>query len=144
VSHVAGAAIQAHSHETRQDGAVIDEELRKKTFAVQSLAGQRARLDALLRLITASMTSENWEVFRNILASRKESKSQFMQDMFALVLAAKPRGERCFVEFGACDGVHLSNTYLLEKAFEWTGLLAEPALCWHDGLRKNRSCDIDM
>lgn len=31
-----------------------------------------------------------------------------------------------FVEFGAGDGVHFSNTYWLEKARGWTGLMVEP------------------
>lgn len=31
-----------------------------------------------------------------------------------------------FVEFGAGDGVHISNTYWLEKARGWHGLLCEP------------------
>ena len=31
-----------------------------------------------------------------------------------------------FVEFGAGNGVHFSNTYWLEKDLKWTGLLCEP------------------
>ena len=48
-----------------------------------------------------------------------------------------------FVEFGACNGIDLSNTYLLEKQFGWTGILAEPAKCWHSALHANRKSVIE-
>jgi FkbM family methyltransferase len=47
-----------------------------------------------------------------------------------------------FVEFGATDGLYLSNTYILEKHFNWDGILAEPARSWHDKLQYNRQCFI--
>jgi FkbM family methyltransferase len=72
-----------------------------------------------------------------------KSKSQLGQDMFVLAeLGFKRNGY--FVEFGATNGVDLSNSYLLEKDFGWTGILAEPAHIWHDDLIKNRSCLIDF
>jgi FkbM family methyltransferase len=70
------------------------------------------------------------------------SKSQIGQDLFVLsALGFKRRGY--FVEFGATNGIDLSNTYLLETQFGWQGILAEPAICWHADLRRNRRCQID-
>ena len=53
-------------------------------------------------------------------------KSQIGQDLFALY-ALDWKRSGYFVEFGATNGVDLSNTFLLEKDFAWTGILAEPA-----------------
>jgi len=69
-------------------------------------------------------------------------KSQIRQDLFVLFIT-KLKRDGFFVEFGACDGVELSNTLTLEKDFNWKGILAEPSISWHDELFKNRSCHID-
>lgn len=72
-----------------------------------------------------------------------DSKSQLRQDLFVLSeLGYKNNG--FFVEFGATNGIDLSNTYLLEKKYGWTGILAEPAKVWHTDLQKNRNAKIDM
>jgi FkbM family methyltransferase len=72
-----------------------------------------------------------------ILELLPSSKSQLRQDLFALSrLDFKENG--FFVEFGATDGVTLSNSYLLERNFGWTGILAEPARIWQSELRRNR------
>ncbi|MEO5707306.1 MAG: FkbM family methyltransferase [Alteraurantiacibacter sp.] len=63
-----------------------------------------------------------------------ESPSQLNQDFFALSATDWRRGGY-FVEFGATDGRTLSNTWLLEKHFGWTGILAEPGRVWRDKLR---------
>ena len=71
------------------------------------------------------------------------SNAQFFQDLFVLYVLNGKRGGY-FVEFGACDGVAGSNSLILEKSFGWQGILAEPGRCWHDDLKKNRSCHIDL
>lgn len=43
-----------------------------------------------------------------------------------------------FVEFGACDGKFLSNTYTLEKYFDWNGILIEPDENYFNKLVTNR------
>ena len=45
-----------------------------------------------------------------------------------------------FVEAGACDGIFLSNTYLLEKQYHWNGICAEPNPFYFKDLLKNRNC----
>ncbi len=72
----------------------------------------------------------------------KKSKSQLRQDIFVLSeLNYKRNGY--FIEFGATNGIDLSNTYLLETEYGWSGILAEPAKIWHADLDKNRKAQID-
>jgi len=76
-------------------------------------------------------------------ALKSNIKSQIGQDLFALYsLNWKRNGY--FVDFGAANGVDLSNSYLLERDFGWTGILAEPAISWQKELLANRNCIIDF
>ena len=69
------------------------------------------------------------------------SKSQLFQDIFVLTVLREKRNG-FFVEFGAGDGVTFSNTYMLEKEFGWTGILAEPNRTFFPVAAK-RSCAVD-
>ncbi len=70
------------------------------------------------------------------------SRSEYFQDLWVLSRTNSKRAG-FFVEFGALDGVGASNTWLLEKEFGWTGILAEPSRSSFEELRLNRSCLSD-
>ena len=65
-----------------------------------------------------------------------KSESQLFQDIFASFIVSN-NFKKTF-EFGATDGVELSNTYSLEKYLGWQGALSEPSPQWHKSLYKNR------
>lgn len=71
-----------------------------------------------------------------------KATSQLGQDVLALSMTGTS-GSGYFVEFGATNGLDLSNTFLLEKHFGWSGIVSEPAKRWHSSLSENRSCLID-
>ena len=70
------------------------------------------------------------------------SNAQLLQDIWALWECGQEK-PGYFVEFGACDGVSLSNSLLLERDFGWSGIVAEPDTRWHDRLQLERRCMID-
>jgi FkbM family methyltransferase len=74
-------------------------------------------------------------------ALRAQSTSQLGQDLWVLERTGYKRGG-FFVEFGATDGVRLSNTFLLESVFGWRGICAEPNPGMFEKLRLNRRCQV--
>ena len=64
-------------------------------------------------------------------------RSQIFQDIFASFVIGN-KFDKTFLEFGATDGISLSNTHMLEKELGWSGVLAEPDIQWIDSLKKNR------
>jgi len=70
------------------------------------------------------------------------SHSQIGQDVMVMALTDRKLGGY-FVEFGAMDGVYLSNTLVLERDLNWQGILCEPGRTFHTALVSNRACKID-
>jgi FkbM family methyltransferase len=96
----------------------------------------KARTDLeFLRAMPSAATAQ-------VLQNFDKSQAQLRQDLFVLAQLGFKRGGY-FVEFGAANGIYLSNTYLLEKEFGWTGILAEPARSWQSALASNRSAAIE-
>jgi len=78
----------------------------------------------------------------DLLKNINKSYSQYNQDLFVLKYLNN-LNNGFFVDFGATDGITLSNSYLLEKNYNWKGILAEPAKLWHQNLFTNRQVHID-
>jgi FkbM family methyltransferase len=85
--------------------------------------------------------SETFDFLSFALRRCRVSRSQMSQDLWVLYELADRKGGY-FVEFGAGDGVVLSNTFLLETGYAWNGVLAEPNPVFHDALRRNRRAVI--
>lgn len=64
-------------------------------------------------------------------------QSQIYQDIFASFIVGD-KYDKTFIEFGATDGLDISNSYTLESSFNWKGVLSEPSPQWHEALKKNR------
>jgi FkbM family methyltransferase len=91
-----------------------------------------------------SSTSNSINSF--VLANLSVSFSQLQQDLVALWLKKKIFGtedQGYFVEFGATNGIQLSNTFMLEKIYAWNGLLCEPSINYYHLLQKNRNVTTD-
>ncbi|MDD9728263.1 FkbM family methyltransferase [Roseovarius sp. SK2] len=69
------------------------------------------------------------------------AEGQLFQDVWALWEHGL-ESPGFFVEFGAANGKKLSNTYLLETAFSWSGIVAEPNPEFIPQVRENRNCII--
>jgi FkbM family methyltransferase len=96
-----------------------------------------------LRRITEDERRITDRAFACAIHYHSYSKSQFLQDIFVLAVLREKR-DGFFVEFGAFDGITLSNTYMLEKMFGWSGILAEPSRTDAPMVLANRSsCAFD-
>jgi len=69
------------------------------------------------------------------------SYSQLGQDLEVLRFYNN-KEEGFFIEVGANDGITLSNTYLLEKKYNWRGICCEPIPNCFEKLVKNRPNSI--
>ena len=111
------------------------ENLIKRSIALDdiSLANNEIKL----------IKSLNADYAREILLNWSKSTAQLRQDLIVLShYSFKKAGY--FVEFGAANGFKLSNTYLMEKEYQWEGILAEPGRVWHEELLRNRSSSIEL
>jgi FkbM family methyltransferase len=102
----------------------------------------RMALATLRYLKKSAAGKDDFQLFlATVSAHAPKSKGQLFQDLWAW-WESDCRTGGYFIEFGAANGVHLSNTYFLEKEMGWNGILAEPHPDFQESVRKNRSCFI--
>jgi len=108
-----------------------------------SLAQQRQQLylETGQQQEVLSLASDDHQTPPDPERLKKRSVSQLGQDLWVLEKTGYKRNG-FFVEFGATDGVLLSNTYLLEKEFGWEGICIEPNPDFYRALKKNRNCIV--
>ena len=86
------------------------------------------------------LIDDNKKLLSNFISSIKNKggiKSQLYQDVFASFVVGD-KFDKTFFEFGATNGVDLSNSYMLETLLNWKGALSEPSPQWYSELKKNR------
>ena len=92
-------------------------------------------------IIKEALFTEEMELVSSFVESLRDkskiTKSQLLQDAFASFIVSD-LFDKTFLEFGATDGMSLSNSYMLENNLGWTGILAEPSPQWHKKLKYNR------
>ena len=140
-----GEELASHAHQrplaTDEAFSTLRGELQ---MLQQELAlAQRRQIDAALeaRKRNAEVASAGPGTVADSL--QQASTSQLGQDLWVI---DRTRGKvgGYFVEFGATDGIRLSNTYLLETALQWNGLCAEPNPRYFAQLQRNRRCAVSQ
>lgn len=85
-------------------------------------------------------TLENF--FNYALPRVKHAQGQLFQDLWVLWELGGDKREGFFVEFGATNGITMSNSHILEKRYNWKGIVAEPNPDYHERLERERDCVI--
>jgi FkbM family methyltransferase len=67
-----------------------------------------------------------------------KSYSQYKQEEFVLNYFNNKK-DGIFIELGGLDGIRHSNTFLLEKKYNWRGLMIEPSPSLFNELKMNRN-----
>jgi FkbM family methyltransferase len=130
---------------------VAKQSRKEKTPGHKAVAGpppEREELLAVWHALAAARRGDpldpEWLRFMAFaLPQARRSSAQLFQDLWVVWETGHLEGG-CFVEFGACDGAFLSNSLLLERAFGWRGVVAEPNPVYHKALAANRHCVVDQ
>jgi FkbM family methyltransferase len=80
--------------------------------------------------------------YQQFIKTLKYTYSQFEQDL-DVIKYFKHKKNGYFIDVGATNGIDISNTYLLEKKYNWNGICIEPHDSTYNDLIRNRDCHTD-
>lgn len=113
-----------------------------KIFFDQKYFNSRRKVILLFVLkLLNKIRNKQAELIFNIMNGSFETNSQLGQDLFVLQ-QLKNKKYGFFIEVGAGDGKTFSNTFLLEKKFNWDGILVEPNKTLYKKCVKTRECKV--
>lgn len=114
---------------------------QRYTLSSQDLERLVSSLPSFDRLKNKIQSNANNELFLDFygyaLRNHRASYSQLFQDLFVEYMHSGSEN-LSFIEFGATNGITLSNSFMLEQKLNWSGVLAEPDPQWHKDLMVNR------
>lgn len=87
------------------------------------------------------LKSPELSFLKHVVHNYEISEAQLFQDLFVTFLLNKKNGT--FVDFGATNGKTINNSYMLEKYYDWTGVVCEPNPTYHEELKRNRTCFVE-
>jgi hypothetical protein len=87
-----------------------------------------------IRDLQSTETDYGLKFLTYCLNNLQSSNADLLQDLFVL-FHLNNKVEGYFVEFGVMDGITVSNTFLLESQYSWSGIVAEPARRWRCSLK---------
>ena len=101
----------------------------------------RKYLIRMINYISINTNISQAKFIIKILDSKTKSYAQLKQDIFVLTMLNN-KFNGYFIEVGAGDGINFSNTYLLEKEFDWNGILIEPNRTFYKACLISRKCKV--
>lgn len=96
---------------------------------------------AFVQIKEKKIGSKELNFIRYVAQNYYLSEAQLFQDLYVMYKLNKKFG--VFVDFGATNGKDINNSWLLEKQFEWTGIVCEPNPQFHEELKSNRTCFVE-
>lgn len=90
-----------------------------------------------IREVFKGIPSPKGTLFPRSVSSKPLSNSQASQDLFVLLMTQYKRGGT-FLEIGSNDPVKTNNSYLLESAYGWTGIMVEYDATFKDAYKSLR------